>query len=175
MIEHDVGLRVASGHHAGHRTPYVALRGVGFSSLLALALVLACGPVRLVSPYDEIIDRTTSELHTRIVSFVGRMVTLSGKPEGTYESNANFYDDVRGSISTIRLRARVQEKNEITLNLIQELEGNIERLRLLHELGKERGLTKPVADPALHLIEVNCEGIIKFEVAKRRGETGRSN
>jgi hypothetical protein len=74
--------------------------------LLALVLLAgACGPVRLVSAYDEIIDRGTSDLNTKIVSFVGRMVTLSGRPEGTYDANATFYDDAKGSIATLRLRA----------------------------------------------------------------------
>ncbi len=135
----------------------------------------ACGPVRLVSAYDEIIDRGTTELNTKIVSFVGRMVTLSGRSEGTYDSNATFYDDVKGTIVTLRLRAQVQEKNEITVKMLQELDGNVERLRQLHEMGKEHGLLKTIADPALAAIEVNVEAIIKFEVAKRREETGTSN
>jgi hypothetical protein len=142
---------------------------------LALAFVVACGPVRLVSPYDEIIDRNTSDLYGRIISFVEKMVARSGKSEGTYESNPSFYEDVRGSIATLRLRARVQEKNENTVRLLQELDENVERLRTLHEVGKERGLTKALAGPALQFIEVNCEGIIRFEVGKRRGETRPAN
>lgn len=144
--------------------------------LLAVALLLsACGPVRLVSAYDEIIDRGTTELNTKIVSFVGRMVTLSGKQEGTYDANATFYDDVKGSLVTLRLRAQLQENNEITVKMLQELDGNVERLRQLHQMGKDRGLPETVADPALAAIEVNVEAIIKFEIAKRREETGTSN
>jgi len=140
-----------------------------------VALLCACGPVRLVSAYDEIIDREATDLNTKIVSFVGRMVTLSGRPEGTYDANATFYDDVKGTVATLSLRAQVQEKNEITVKMLQELGGNLERLRQLHEMGKEHGLSKAIADPALAAIEVNVEAILKFEVAKRRGATSAPN
>jgi len=143
--------------------------------LVLVALLCACGHVQLVSSYDEIIDRGTSDLNTKIVSFVGRMVTLSGKPEGTYDTNATFYDDMKGTVATLGMRAQVQEKNEITVKMLQELGGNMERLRQLHEMGKERGLSKAIADPALAAIEINIEGIIKFEVAKRREQSGASN
>jgi hypothetical protein len=149
-------------------------RRVGVLALVAL--LCACGPVRLVSAYDEIIDREATDLNTKIVSFVGRMVTLSGKPEGTYDANATFYDDVKGTVATLSLRAQVQqEKNEITVKMLQELAGNLERLRQLHEMGKEHGLAKAIADPALSAIEVNVEAIIRFEVAKRRGATSAPN
>jgi hypothetical protein len=143
--------------------------------LALVALLCACGPVRLVSAYDEIIDREATDLNTKIVSFVGRMVTLSGRPEGTYDANATFYDDVKGTVATLSLRAQVQEKNEITVKMLQELGGNLERLRQLHEMGKEHGLSKAIADPALAAIEVNVEAILKFEVAKRRGATSAPN
>jgi len=96
-------------HRLGDQPRSIASGRTTLCSLLALLVLLwACGPVRLVSSYDEILDRGTSDLNTKIVSFVTRMVTLSGKPEGTYDSNATFYDDVTGSIATLRLRAQVR-------------------------------------------------------------------
>ena len=168
MVESPLAVRLPA-RTLGHRPQRALPLGTGIGSLLALALlVCACGQLRLVSGYDEIIDRGTTDLNARIVSFVGRMVTLSGKPEGTYDSNTAFYDDVKGTTATLRLRAQVQDKNELTVKMLQELDDNMARLRLLHEMGKEHGLSKAVADPALQLIEVNVETIIKFEVAKRR-------
>jgi hypothetical protein len=148
-------------------------RGLGLLALVAS--LCACAHVQFVSSYDEIIDRGTSDLNTKIVSFVGRVVTLSGKAEGTYDANAAFYDDVKGTIATLSVRAHVQEKNEITEKMLQELSENVERLRQLHEMGKDHGLSKLIADPALSAIEVNIEAIIKFEVAKRREQAGASN
>jgi hypothetical protein len=136
---------------------------------LAVALALsACKPVRLVGAYDDILDRDMTDLHTKIVSFVGRMETLSGKPEGTYDANATFYSDVKGSIASLELRARLQEKNEVTVKLLDELAHDMDNLRTLHEMGKEKGLNKAVAEPAVAAIEENCQGVMKLEVAKKR-------
>ena len=147
----------------------------GARALWLVLILCACGPVRLVSAYDEIIDRGVSDLHTKVVSFVARMVTESGKPEGTYEPNAAFYDDAKAAISTLRLRARLQDKNEDTVKLIDLLDSNMDLLRHLHEMGKEHGLSKALADPALAAIETNFESILKFEVAKKRGEPSPTN
>src|SRR5262249_20210905 len=125
---------------------------------------------RLVSPYDEVLDRRTTEVHAQIVAFVAKMTATAGKPEGAYEMNRSFYSDLQGSIASLRARAASQPKNEITQKLVAELEGNVERLRQLHEMGKEGGLPKPLATPALAAIEVNCTSIIRFELAKRRGD-----
>ena len=145
---------------------------VRFQPALWIVLVaawVACGPVRLVSPYDEAIDRGTSEVHTRIVAFVERMTTLAGKPEGAYGANVGFYTDLKASVATLKLRAQAQGKNEITNALVGELATNVENLRKLHEMSKDAGLPSMLGSPALSAIEVNCAAIVKFEVAKRRG------
>src|SRR4051794_20653574 len=56
-----------------------------------LAAWVACGPVRLVSPYDEALDRGASDVYTRAVGFVEKMTNLAGKPEGAYAANVGFY------------------------------------------------------------------------------------
>lgn len=138
--------------------------------LLVLLLQVACTTIRLISPYDETIDRGTGDVHTKIVAFVGRMTLLAGKPEGTYEANKAFYPEIAGEITTLKLRADATPKNEITVKLFEELEGNTERLRKLHETGKEGGLSLPLAKPALAAITTNCGAILRLEIAKKRGE-----
>jgi hypothetical protein len=133
------------------------------------AACVACGPVRMVSPYDQAIDNGASEIHTRIGAFVEKMTSLAGKPEGAYAANIGFYSDLKASIATLKMRAEVQGKNEITVALVGELATNVENLRKLHEMSKEAGLPSVLASPALSAIEVNCAAIVKFEVAKRRG------
>jgi len=134
-----------------------------------LAAWVACGPVRLVSSYDEVIDRGASEIHTRIVGFVDRMTGLAGKPEGAYAANVGFYSDLKASVATLKMRALAQGKNEVTVALVGELATNVENLRKLHEMSKDAGLPSVLASPALSAIEVNCAAIVKFEVSKRRG------
>jgi hypothetical protein len=133
-----------------------------------MALV-ACGPVRFVSPYDEVIDRGASDIYTRIVTFVDKMTPLAGKPEGTYSANSAFYSELKGSVASLQLRASVQGKNEVTIALVKELGTNVDNLRRLHEMSKDAGLPSILAGPALSALETNCSAIVKFEVAKRRG------
>jgi hypothetical protein len=137
--------------------------------IVVVTAALACGPVRLVSPYDEAIDRGASEIHTRLVAFVERMTAVAGKPEGTYAANTAFYADLKASVATLKLRAKAQGKNELTVALVGELATNVENLRRLHESSKDAGLPSILASPALSAIEINCAAIVRFEVAKRRG------
>src|SRR4051812_22280235 len=68
------------------------------AALVGLALFLltmfGCGPYRLVSPYDQVIDEGVTKFHTDVTAFVGKMVTLAGKPEGTYEANKGTYPEL---------------------------------------------------------------------------------
>jgi hypothetical protein len=117
--------------------PVARVRSALFVAVIAA--FVACGPVRLVSPYDEVIDKGTSEIHTRVVAFIDRMTSVAGKPEGAYSANVTFYGDVKASIATLKLRAAAQGKNEITTLLVAELATNIENPRKLHESGKDGG------------------------------------
>jgi len=146
------------------------LRDRTFAICVLMLLQLACGTVRLVSPYDEVLDHGTSDVHAKVGSFAGKMAAVAGKPEGTYEANQQFYPEVSGQISSLILRAKADPKNEVTAKLFGELQKNIGLLQKLHEIGKERGLTRAVSDPALSAIEVNCSAILRLEIAKRRGE-----
>jgi hypothetical protein len=85
-------------------------------------------------------------------------------------ANEPIYPEFTAEISTLRLHAAATPKNEITLKQFDELKGNVERLRKLHQLGGDRGLRKQVADPALAAIDINCGAIIHYEVAKKRGD-----
>jgi hypothetical protein len=137
-------------------------------------LTLGCGSIRLVSAYDPALDRGTSDVFAKVASFTSRMTRLAGSPEGTYEANAGFYDDVKGEIGALEMRAEAEDKNELTVGMLKELDDNVDRLRKLHERAKDAGLSPFVAEHALQAIRVNCVSITKFELAKRRRDQTRS-
>lgn len=138
--------------------------------VLALFVTLGCGPVRLVSPYDQLIDQGITDFHTKLATFIGKVVPLAGKPEGSYEANKDAYPEFAAQLSTLKLRAAQTPKDDITVKAIDELVSNVERLRQLHQSGAEKGLPQALAGPALAAIDVQCESILKFEIAKKRGE-----
>lgn len=145
-------------------------RGWKLVSVVLALLALSCGPVRLVSPYDQLIDEGVTEFHTKISTFIGKMKNLSGKPEGTYEANRDAYPEFTAELSTLKLRAHATAKNELTEKSLAEVETNVENLRKLHESGGEKGLAPAMANPALAAIDIQCEAILKLEIAKKRGD-----
>jgi hypothetical protein len=148
-----------------------ARRDLAFvTTVLFLLSIIGCGPVRLVSPYDAILDQGTMDVHAKITTFVLRMEASAGKAEGTYDANQGFYSDIRGSIASLRLRAAATPKNEITVKQLDELIHNVENLQKLHQIGAANGVSKAAGDPALSAIDTNCNAIVTFEMAKRRGD-----
>lgn len=141
---------------------------LAFATLL---LFVACTQVRLVGPYDEMIDNGTGQVHTKLVAFVTRMESLAGQPAGTYANNAQFYTDIAAEVSTLRLRAQALPKDDITVKMLDELAGNVERLRQLHQIGGDKGLPEVLGKPALSALETNCGEILVLEVKKKRGES----
>jgi hypothetical protein len=138
--------------------------------VFSLLMLLGCGPYRIISPYDQVIDEGMTKFHTDVTAFVGKMVTLAGKPEGTYDANKASYPELAAELSSLKMHAAQTPKNDLTVKAIDEVTGNVERLRQLHESGKDQGLSKPLAGPALAAIDVQCESILKLEIAKKRGE-----
>ena len=133
-------------------------------------MLVGCGPIRLVSAYDQVVDEGVTKFHTDIVAFVGKMSALAGKPEGTYEANQGAYAEFAAQLSSLKMHAAQTPKNTITEQALDELARNIENLRKLHESGKDHGLSEPLTRTAIVAIHVQCESILKFEMAKKRGE-----
>jgi hypothetical protein len=138
--------------------------------LLCIAVTtLACAP-RLISDYDEVTDRSATELQKKVEGFIHQMVARAGTPNGTYTANTAFYDEARTDVSALRVRANAFDKNSLTVEQINLIQNNLDNLERLHQLGGQRGLRKEVADPALALLNSQFTGLIKLEVAKKRGQ-----
>lgn len=138
--------------------------------MLPLLLIAASScKVRLISDYDDITDRSATELQKKVEGFVHKMVASAGTPEGSYARNVVFYDDARTDLSAIRVRANAFEKNKFTLEEINLIQANLDNLEKLHKIGGDRGLRKEVADPALDALNTQFTALIKLELAKKRG------
>jgi hypothetical protein len=138
--------------------------------LLALSLVVSACPVRFVSDYDPVLDRTATKLQTQLDTFVVKMQAAAGTPEGEYGHNKAFYEDMVGALRALHSRAEVMPKNEITIQQIELLQANPDNLRPLHEQSGKQGLPAALAGPAQAALDANFRAIIKFEAEKRRGK-----
>jgi len=73
-----------------------------FSILMALS---GCGTVRLVSDYDEVIDKGIIEFAEQLGAHVKNMSELGGKPEGTYDATLKTYNGLDAKLDVLIDRA----------------------------------------------------------------------
>lgn len=73
--------------------------------LVLLLLLGGCTTVRFVPSYDQQIDDGLTELYADTSVFVDRMIAQSGKPQGTFAQNQDFYEEVGGRVEALIVRA----------------------------------------------------------------------
>lgn len=138
------------------------------ASLFCLAM-LACA-VHFVSDYDEVTDRTITDLHARVEAFLPRMADAAGTPAGIYDSNKVFYTDVEAALEAMMSRAVVTPQNQSTVDQLKKLEENIKLLAQLHKAGGEKGLNPDAAGSVRDILNVQFRAIIKHQLDLKRGK-----
>jgi hypothetical protein len=151
-------------------TPLGRLARLGAMLLLALALILpqsACTRITLISSYDEVIDHSATELQRRMDAFLTMLADKEGTPEASYDANKEFYSDYAVDLRSLKVRAMVQPKNQITGQQVDLMTASLEELRKAHESG-------PISADAVptfrDLFNQSWGAIIALEMAKKRGE-----
>lgn len=77
-----------------------------YALVLAVTMVLGgCGTVRLVSDYDEVIDKGIIEFSEQLGAHVKNMGELGGKPEGTYDATLKTYNGLDAKLDVLIARA----------------------------------------------------------------------
>jgi hypothetical protein len=87
-------------------------------SLVIAVIVLlgGCTGIRLVSNYDEVIDRGIIEFAEQFNTHVKNMGDLAGTPEGTYDGNLKTYNALESKLDVMIARASaVSESQSCTL------------------------------------------------------------
>jgi hypothetical protein len=117
--------------------------------VLLISFLAGCAfRVKLVGEYDEITDRTVSDLHRKTVSFFARLNSSSGH-DVSYEANRSFYEDAQGDVSTLILRAKVTEeglkRNPLTRNF-EDLQKQYQDLAELHKTSPSLQIMRSAED-----------------------------
>jgi len=142
-----------------------------FFVLFSLFFFIVAGcSVKLISDYDEVIDKSVTELQKKAEGFLIKMENAAGTSEGEYINNRSFYNETKVEITAIRLRAEATPENKITVQHIAEIEKNLENLRLLHEKSGQKGLTKDLTEPVRAIINTQFKAMLTLEFAKKRGK-----
>lgn len=140
------------------------VRMASMQMILSAMIILACVgciSVKLVSDYDENIDKGVTEIQKKTEAFL-----LSLKPYAP--ESTQFYDGVRVEISSLRLRADSLQRNSLTVQMLDKLANNIDRLEQDHK--SKEGIKQ--AEIPLYRGGLNSQftSILTFELAKKRGE-----
>jgi hypothetical protein len=131
-----------------------------------IALMLSgCASIRLISEYDEITDRKIAELHEKFARHFVQLERLVGSDEGDYLHFQGFYDEVKGDLRILRVRAGVLDKNEIMIQSLDLMEDNISDLEALHKLGF-RQLNEII--PIRNAFDASFSAMIKFMASLKR-------
>ncbi len=135
-------------------------------AVLAGVLFVGCQNVKFVSDYDEEIDRGITTFQKQVERHLAVLERGLGTPAAEFSKSEEFYDNTRIDLGLLRARAELDPKNGITVQQIDILLRHLKRLAEFHRGG--------LAANDIVLFRGNfstaCTAIIKFELAKKRGE-----
>ena len=139
---------------------------------VALAVLAAGGcTVRLISDYDETIDRSASELQKEMDSFLTQMETDEGDAV-TYGANRAFYPFYATEVRAVMVRAQAHPKNEQSVAQYELMLDSLAELEDAHrgdEGTEDEGTLPDEAIPVFRdLFNQSWGAIIRLEVAKKR-------
>lgn len=71
----------------------------------AVAFLGGCAGIKLVSDYDEVIDKGTTDFAEQFNTHVKNMGDLAGTPDGTYDVNLKIYNALESKLDVMIARA----------------------------------------------------------------------
>jgi hypothetical protein len=129
-------------------------------SFMMLFFCTGCVPrVKLVGEYDEILDRSVTEIQEQTATFFLKMRTASTE-DALYEVNTWFYHDVQGKIAALIRRSEVIEEGLQKKPLTR----NFKELRLQYlELAEQhkKGFSKQYIESAETAFDQSFRAILK--------------
>jgi len=132
--------------------------------LLSIFLFTAC-KVTLLSAYDEVTDKTLSEMQQSTTTFFVKQETNPGSQELAYNNVQPFYEGLRVKSRTVRIRNNAIEKNKVMINMLDLLDDNINLMDSLHKHKPNGLLTKPDVALLKSAFEQQYTALFKFIMA----------
>jgi hypothetical protein len=149
------------------RHPRLGLLVLLLAISAAAPAVTACSTVRLVSEYDEQVDRTATRLQRLMDAFLTRLENLpTNDVERGYATNKEFYLQYGVDLRALKVRAIGLQRNSITVEQIERMENSLEQLRSAHE--SQNRLSPPAIREFRNLFNLAWTAILTFELAKKR-------
>jgi len=129
-----------------------------------LSMLISSCSVTLISEYDEITDRTITELQSKTSRVLVQLEEEAGSDN--YSNYKTFYRESKASLNDLLIRANAIEKNQITVDHITLLSTNYSNMEKLHI----KKLTKEDVQLMRSAFNRSFTAMVKLQLAKKRGE-----
>lgn len=140
--------------------------------MTAMMLIQSCTSIRLISDYDEITDKTVTQVQEKVSDYFVTLERTVGTQEGEYENFIETFDKIKVDLNTLEVRAAAFDKNRIVQEQVKELNNMITNLEKLHKLGfATYDQIKPLRQP----FNTAFTAIIKLQLALKRGEKAKND
>lgn len=133
--------------------------------LLVCTLLFTACKVTLLSAYDEVTDKTLSEMQQSTTTFFVKHETNPGSTDLAYTKVQPFYQDLRVKSRTVRIRNNAIEKNRIMINMLDLLDENINLMDSLHKQKPNGLLTASDVKLLKSAFETQYTAMFKFIMA----------
>ena len=143
------------------------------SSFLIVIMTLSqsCTSIRLISEYDEITDKTVTEVQEKVSSYFVKLENSVGTKESSYGNYKEQFEQIKIDLNTLEVRAKAIDKNRIVIEQVKELKKMVMNLENLHKSFGENGYQSyDLIKPNLNSFNSAFTAIIKLQLALKRGE-----
>jgi hypothetical protein len=133
--------------------------------LAAIASIVSCSGY-FIAAYNPAVDEGATKLQQSVDGFLVELQKTAGTPAGDYENHQAFYEESHASIQSLRDIASQERGNDLTLQSLDLIENNLDRLEALHADGispKEIGVVRTLFDTQFRML-------VQLENAKKRKE-----
>lgn len=132
--------------------------------LLLMIGAAGCAPIQLIAPYDQKTDEGVTDLQKMTAQFFTRIERQGGSSADDYKNQTKFYDDARVMLSGIFVRAEALPKNTLTVQQIEILQQQFQKLEQDH---KTMGISQAMVPQLEKAFNRTFTAILTLEVAKK--------
>ena len=135
--------------------------------LLALGASIAGCSGYFIAEYNPTVDQGAAALQQKVDHYLTGLERTAGTPEGAYERHAPFYDELREDVAGLRAEASSRRGNGLTLQSLDLIQNNLDKLESMHVDGISPGEIAIVRT----LFDTQFRMLVQLENAKKRKES----
>jgi len=134
--------------------------------IAAVASLVSCSGY-FIAQYNPAVDTGATELQQKVDRFLIDLEQTTGTPAGDYQQHAAFYVESRSDLQALRALASQQRGNDLTVQSLDLIGNNLDKLEAMHAQGisrEEIGVVRTLFDTQFRML-------VQLETAKKRKES----